>query len=867
MATLPTGGVKYNSRTAEANAAAQDNSRNAALSKPASVQTFIDPSTGKDSRTPVYGTTNALDSSGNPIDIRDSQGNITGQQQVIDKNNVSYQDGTGKLTTQPITGPINYQQNNQSTGNLNEAKNVYANNGAGLGTSYNPSTGTTQVVGNGNIQQAEIDRLRASGMTEDQIRTQVNSQQPKIQDAFNQIGTNSAQSAADAAEKQLTTQHPEATPEQIYQVRASAAQEEAANAQKSAADAAKAGATPPTTSTTTAPTTSSNIPAAPTAAPDAATPATTPAAAGASAAFANLPPEAQFLAPYLQQFQDTINQSLQDNASNTKSTLAGIDSTYGGIQTKLDDFAASQKATSAAMQSIIDDAKEQQDQNLALQEQSAKEQASWADLESRRKLSKQKADQHDAMVANFALNDAGGQVGAASAVMESDVEFENQMSDLAVQFGYQSNDLAAKFSGLYMQNQDNHTQATIANMKDLQTQLETIGMQGITNDVARQQAEQGVLDKAFETQTGLRTDLAKQNLAVAGQISGMITQKRSDDYTKQQGALAQLQWAVGTYGNNVPQSILDMVKKDLPAGTNLQSILNSPTIEQQKMKKTGGSGSGGTMGISFGSSQLKPDGSAPSFEDFVRQKEADAVASGAKSFDSSVTAMKQYQQEYNTKVATLKKYDPSSINVFMKDRIKNIKEKNVRENIQSTVDDYLKNGQNELAYNYVDGLGNAPSSTERSSYSKAASAKESVNKIAGLIENLGEIGPVIGRIREQNPYDDKIIELNQLTTQAIPTLARGIFGEVGVLTNQDIDTYRSTMANPELTLNQARTATKNLLITINNNVAHQLEISRASGIATRDLSTVFSTIPDYEFGSVNTQSADDDFAKSILLSK
>jgi len=138
-------------------------------------------------------------------------------------------------------------------------------------------------------------------------------------------------------------------------------------------------------------------------------------------------------------------------------------------------------------------------------------------------------------------------------------------------------------------------------------------------------------------------------------------------------------------------------------------------------------------------------------------------------------------------------------------------------------------------------------------------------RVANLIENLGETGPVIGRFRSMNPYDDKVVELNNLIRQTVPGLARGIFGEVGVLTDDDIKNYTATMANSNLTLDQARTATKNLLLTINLSIEDQLRIQRAAGRATRDLTAFFSTVPDYEFGSSQQEDPDDAFARSILL--
>lgn len=51
-------------------------------------------------------------------------------------------------------------------------------------------------------------------------------------------------------------------------------------------------------------------------------------------------------------------------------------------------------------------------------------------------------------------------------------------------------------------------------------------------------------------------------------------------------------------------------------------------------------------------------------------------------------------------------------------------------------------------------------------------------------------GPFVGFVREFNPYDLTAQELRAKITAAVPNLARGVFGEVGVLTDADIANYK-----------------------------------------------------------------------------
>lgn len=58
-----------------------------------------------------------------------------------------------------------------------------------------------------------------------------------------------------------------------------------------------------------------------------------------------------------------------------------------------------------------------------------------------------------------------------------------------------------------------------------------------------------------------------------------------------------------------------------------------------------------------------------------------------------------------------------------------------------------------------------------------------------------QTGPIWGTIRDKNPYDVKAQIIKGQLTALIPNLARGVYGEVGVLTDADIDNYSKTLGN------------------------------------------------------------------------
>lgn len=334
--------------------------------------------------------------------------------------------------------------------------------------------------------------------------------------------------------------------------------------------------TPSTTSETTSQATGQPPPDsnAPTVPPD-------PAMVGFLATIANLPPEAQFLAPYLKDYAAQVQQSLTENAEMTADMLESNEETYGGIKDMLSDIQKGYKESSQAIQGLLQDARDQNDDFIAKQKKAEEERLLWEASKERRTISKQKADKHDAMVAKIALAGGFGQDAGIREVMESDAEFDSRMSELEQVVSFSRTDLNAKYTGMYLENKNNYINGTIKNIESLQSSIERIGMQQIGNAQAKHTAEQNLLTKAWENQTSLRQDLAKQNLSVAGMIQDEMNLQRDDKRAQEKEALSTMQWAVQTYGDTAPQSLIDNLQKKLP-GVDVAGYFATPTLGQVK---------------------------------------------------------------------------------------------------------------------------------------------------------------------------------------------------------------------------------------------------------------------------------------------
>lgn len=104
--------------------------------------------------------------------------------------------------------------------------------------------------------------------------------------------------------------------------------------------------------------------------------------------------------------------------------------------------------------------------------------------------------------------------------------------------------------------------------------------------------------------------------------------------------------------------------------------------------------------------------------------------------------------------------------------------------------------------------------------------------ISSLVKNANT-GPIMGIIRSNNPYDTKAKLLQAQVTALVPTLARGVYGEVGVLTDTDVERYTRTIASLKNTQDVNKAVMAMTLDIASKSIAAQLESMAAAG---RDVS-------------------------------
>lgn len=125
--------------------------------------------------------------------------------------------------------------------------------------------------------------------------------------------------------------------------------------------------------------------------------------------------------------------------------------------------------------------------------------------------------------------------------------------------------------------------------------------------------------------------------------------------------------------------------------------------------------------------------------------------------------------------------------------------------------------------------------TSLQSLEKVRMVKTQLDSLAQEFENGGtsfagvDINPIVSIVRSNNPYDSKAQEIKAKLRSIVPSLARGVYGEVGVLTDSDIDNYSRTIANLSSTEDVSKKLTEATQQLVVNSIKNKLDTLARGG--------------------------------------
>lgn len=139
------------------------------------------------------------------------------------------------------------------------------------------------------------------------------------------------------------------------------------------------------------------------------------------------------------------------------------------------------------------------------------------------------------------------------------------------------------------------------------------------------------------------------------------------------------------------------------------------------------------------------------------------------------------------------------------------------------------------------------SATQSDDLVQAQLARRNVVELYNLLQDVPGTGPIAGRIKALDPYSEEVAAIKAQINRTVPGLARGIFKEVGVLTDTDINRYSETLANMQFTDEQIEQLHNDTLSLIDDSVRLTTETYSSLGY---DLGT-------FEFNPEGSGSPDD----------
>ena len=111
---------------------------------------------------------------------------------------------------------------------------------------------------------------------------------------------------------------------------------------------------------------------------------------------------------------------------------------------------------------------------------------------------------------------------------------------------------------------------------------------------------------------------------------------------------------------------------------------------------------------------------------------------------------------------------------------------------------------------------------------KALTVVNQLSELSSLVKNT-KTDPIIGTLRSMNPYDFDARAIQATLQATVPNLARGVYGEVGVLTDNDIRNYIKTLPNISSTEAQNKFVLGMTLRSLQRGFESQLEVLAAAG--------------------------------------
>ena len=124
---------------------------------------------------------------------------------------------------------------------------------------------------------------------------------------------------------------------------------------------------------------------------------------------------------------------------------------------------------------------------------------------------------------------------------------------------------------------------------------------------------------------------------------------------------------------------------------------------------------------------------------------------------------------------------------------------------------------------------------------------------SALKEKTGvDLNPIIGIFRSKNPYDVKAQAIKAQLSSIVPNLARGVYGEVGVLTDNDIKIYSRTLPNLANTEDVRNMVLGLTIKSIQRSIENSIKVNAAAGRDVSGFKDVYTSVKEASDNLIGT---------------
>jgi len=285
-------------------------------------------------------------------------------------------------------------------------------------------------------------------------------------------------------------------------------------------------------------------------------------------------------------------QAKQNALISLGASIQGAEQEYTDTQAYIEKWAGIATQNSDKLTNLLQTQNEETNKVLEQQKSNILQKLEFDKQVQTQQLEKQKAQ--DVLKSSIAIALRGGaysgaaQESLASAEREWDIGIQN----LAKEFSFKAADVTTDFTSKYVTAKQNLALNLYNASQELSNKIEGYANAGFASLQAKKKAITEARNSYRTTIDKIQEDHSKDMKTMTKDMGEMINKNRDDQRAQEQLGINMLDKLVDTYGNNVPPSLLETVKKYIP-NIDIQDVMKRRTLAQ--MKK-GAGGTGGYVG-------------------------------------------------------------------------------------------------------------------------------------------------------------------------------------------------------------------------------------------------------------------------------